>query len=169
MNSAKNSQEPQHNENNQDQAEHASEAGGAVAVVAIVAATAAQQQNQDDDDKDRTHSPPIRLCSVSETVRCICCTRPRYYFFTASLIASLTPPTAFWILPSTWSDSPSDCSLTSPTALPTVSLMDPFTCFADPAIRSLSIVTSKVSAKRHPACSAGGFRRSGDSARAAPL
>ncbi len=53
---------------------------------------------------------------------------------------SLAPPTAFWTLPSVLSALPSAVSLASPSTLPAASLTVPSTCFAEPIMRSLSIV-----------------------------
>src|SRR6185437_16161760 len=58
------------------------------------------------------------------------------------LSVSLSPPMAFWTLPSILSALPSDSSLASPTALPTICLTAPLTCFADPTTRSLSMIFS---------------------------
>src|SRR5271163_2641322 len=55
---------------------------------------------------------------------------------------SLRPPIAFWTLPSTLSALPSDSSLASPVALPTVSLIEPLISFTAPAIRFLFMSTS---------------------------
>src|SRR5580700_7339449 len=61
------------------------------------------------------------------------------YFFRASRTASVTPPTAFWILPSVWSDLPSLCNLASPIALPMASLPAPLVSLIEPATLFLSM------------------------------
>ena len=50
--------------------------------------------------------------------------------------ASLTPPTAFWTLPSTWSARPSAFSFSSPVTLPAASLTLPPMFLAAPSTRS---------------------------------
>src|ERR1700759_485124 len=52
-------------------------------------------------------------------------------------MASLAPPTAFWILPAVLSAAPSACSLASPVILPAACLMAPLAWVAEPSILSL--------------------------------
>lgn len=97
--------------------------------------SAAKEKNQDKDDKNRAHDNASRQFLIAPVEPgCI------NYFFRMSRTASLTLPTAFWILPSAWSDLPSLCNFESPSALPTavfaarlISLIEPATLFLSKA------------------------------------
>jgi hypothetical protein len=80
---------PQHDKNNQNDPEHTAETRAAVATVRIISPAAAENENQYDNEENRAH------VADSELAIMITVGLAFYGFFTASLTASLRPPTAF--------------------------------------------------------------------------
>src|SRR3984957_9030220 len=136
------SNEPKHHDNDQEQTKNASEPSASEAVMSVVP-SAAKEKNQDKDDKNRAHdrsSPQFLIAGRAGSIN---------YFFRASRTASVTPPTAFWILPSAWSDFPSLCNLASPIALPMASLPAPLSSLIEPATLFLSMAALLSVLRRH--------------------
>src|SRR5258707_8237953 len=83
--------------------------------------------------------------------------------FTASLVASLASPTAFWPLPLTSWITPSPCSRSEPTASPTPCLALPMASLVAPL--TLSVV-APMGTPLNGGCFGGTSRRRGESSQA---